>query len=276
MTRIAALTSLRNDPGFLPRWIAYYGGQLGAENLFVILDGHDQPMPDAPGVNLIRMPYTPRSRTRGDKARAARATGLAHALLTGFDLVIGTDVDEFLIPDPRTGQGLAAFLAAHPARSSLSALGLDVAQHRGAEPPLDPARPVLEQRRLAKISDRYTKASVLSRPLHWGSGQHRVRGRSYHIMPELYLFHFGSADAGALAARAGDADRQAEGWAGHQARRTALLSEIETATPEDFDSRVPQARALLQRRRRWPAWNKPAPLRDRSVVEIPRRFAPIA
>lgn len=275
MTRIAALTSVRNDPGFLPRWIAYYGRALGPENLYVVMDGFDQPLPEAAGINIIRVPFVSRPRLRGDKFRAARATGLAHALLTSFDMVIGTDVDEFIVPDPKTGQGLVAFLQALPPRASVSALGLDVVQNPDCEGPLDPARPVLAQRSRAVISDRYTKASVLTRPVIWGAGQHRVRGRSYHIAPDLYLFHFGSADRALLAARAEDHDRRAEGWAGHQARRDAMFDQVQQAQAEGFDSRIVQARAALQRRRRWPAWNKPAPLRRRAVVEIPQRFATI-
>lgn len=273
--RIAALTSVRNDPGFLPRWTAYYGAALGEENLYVIIDGFDQPVPQAPGVNVIRVPYLARSRTRGDKARAARASGLARALLTSFDMVIGTDVDEFILPDPKTGLNLPEFLSQAQPRACRSALGLDVVQSDADDRPLDPARPVLEQRSRALISDRYTKASILSRPLQWGSGQHRVRGRGYHIEADLYLFHFGSADAQTLAARAGDTDRQAEGWAAHQARREDMIARVRAAAPQDFDGCIAKARATLQRRRRWPAWNKPAPLRPDQVVEIPQRFSSI-
>lgn len=275
MKRIAAITSVRNDPGFLPRWIAYYGAVLGPENLFVIIDGHDQPVPDAPMVNVLRVPFVSRPRARGDKARAARATGLAHALLTSFDLVLGTDVDEFLVPDPRTGQGLAAYLSDQRIKTSLSAVGLDVVQHMHSEGPLDPARPVLAQRQFAKLSDRYTKASVLARPVRWGSGQHRVRGHSYHVDPQLYLFHIGNADCAALETRRQDADRQAEGWAGHQKRREALFDEVAAATPQAFDDLVPKAAEALQRRRRWPSWNKPARLRGPSIVQIDQRFSTI-
>ena len=41
---ICALTTARNEPGFVQKWVAHYGAALGAENLFVLLDGHDQPV----------------------------------------------------------------------------------------------------------------------------------------------------------------------------------------------------------------------------------------
>ena len=45
------------------------------------------------------------------------------------DLVIGTDVDEFLIVDPMLGVSLAEYLSTAEVRGSLSALGLDVVRH---------------------------------------------------------------------------------------------------------------------------------------------------
>ena len=33
--KICALTMVRNDEFYLRKWVAYYGGQLGRENLYV-------------------------------------------------------------------------------------------------------------------------------------------------------------------------------------------------------------------------------------------------
>ena len=46
MKRICAITMVRNDEFYLRKWTAYYGAQLGEENLYVYLDGKDQPLPD--------------------------------------------------------------------------------------------------------------------------------------------------------------------------------------------------------------------------------------
>ena len=42
MKRIAALTMVRNDDFYLEKWVEYYGGQLGKENLYIFFDGTDQ------------------------------------------------------------------------------------------------------------------------------------------------------------------------------------------------------------------------------------------
>jgi hypothetical protein len=42
MKKIAAITMARNDDFYLRKWVAYYGAQLGKENLYIFLDGLDQ------------------------------------------------------------------------------------------------------------------------------------------------------------------------------------------------------------------------------------------
>ena len=46
MKRICAITMARNDEFNLRRWMAYYGRELGMENLYVFLDGKDQKIPE--------------------------------------------------------------------------------------------------------------------------------------------------------------------------------------------------------------------------------------
>ena len=61
--KICALTMVRNDEFYLRKWVAYYGAELGVENLYVFLDGKDQEIPDwCPGVNVEAVearPYNP-------------------------------------------------------------------------------------------------------------------------------------------------------------------------------------------------------------------------
>ena len=46
MKKIAAITMARNDDFYLRKWVAYYGSQLGRENLYIYLDGLDQTVGD--------------------------------------------------------------------------------------------------------------------------------------------------------------------------------------------------------------------------------------
>lgn len=272
MKRSAALTSVRNGAQFIERWAAYYGDQLGPENLFIMVDGHDQHVPDMPGVNVLVQDYVPRPRLKGDKFRAGRASDLAAELLDRYDLVIGTDIDEFLIVDPALETNLTDYLSASPINGALSAIGIDVARNARVEGPLDWSHPFLGQRQHGLISDRYTKANILSRPLRWGSGYHRVKGQRHKIDPNLSLFHFGSVDDVATQARMTDTDRVANGWAKHQQRRNAVPDEVSTAQVVEGDARFASAYAELSKPRDIIAWNKPRALKSDRVIRIPDRF----
>ncbi len=272
MKRICALTTVRNDTIFLRKWIDYYGTQFGAKNLFVLLDGHDQPVPDVPDVNFIRLPHVPLDRAAGDRRRARVMSDIARGLFRYFDIAIATDVDEFIVLDPAVGSNLARYLSDHPARAAISALGLDVAQHLEDEGPIDLARPFLEQRHYAEVSDRYTKPNIAMRPLVWGSGMHRIKGRNFRIDPNLFLFHFGMVDYALSTGKTQDADRLEGGWKNHLSRRESVFETITTATPLDGDSYFPQARKYMTWHRPIYALNKPAPLKGKPVVEIPERF----
>lgn len=273
--KIAVITSVRNDTSFLSRWIDYYSQTFGATSLFVILDGFDQPVPNIKGVNFIRVPFVSKSVVAGDKSRAARASNLAETLFHSFDIVIGTDVDEFIAVDPRLGLTLPEYLSQNRLSEPLSPLGMDVAQHLELESPIDPERRFLEQRSFAKISDRYTKCSILNAPLRWGSGYHRVRGENFKIDPNLFLFHFGSVDQHVSQNRASDEDRIAEGWTAHQKRRDSLFDEITHSQPIDGDDRFDSARLEMAQKRPLHAWNKPGALASNAIIQIPDRFRKI-
>ena len=272
MKRIAAITSVRNGAHFLDRWIAYYGAKLGHDNLHVIIDGLDQPLPDPKsGVHVHQHPFVARSRVAGDKFRAARASDLAAKLFETYDVVLATDVDEFIVVDPATGQSLASYLSAQNG-PVISALGVDVACNTRVESDLDWDQPFLGQRMFGLISDRYTKASVIYAPMRWGSGQHRVKGRGFTIDPNLFLFHFGSVDAQETAARMADRDRSDAGWGAHQMRRNAVIDDVSTIAHVDGDSCFDAARAALSKPRSIIAWNKPRPMKTKIVAAIPDRF----
>lgn len=272
---IAAVTTARNDDLFLTKWIAHYGDAFGYRSLFVFLDGYDQTRPDCPGadqVNFLFLPHQPLERVPAMRRRARVMSHLAAGLFRYFDIVLATDVDEFLIVDPDTGTDLASYLSSLNNRVSVSGLGLDVGQHLILEEALDPDRPFLDQRRFAHLSARYTKPNTTFRPVTWGSGMHRVKRHNFHIDPNLFLFHFGMVDFGRSTGKTLDRDRLATGWGEHLQRRERLFKIITEAEPKDGDSYFPIARRRQTWRRPLHALNKPGMLRGDPVVTIPDRF----
>ena len=273
--RIAALTMVRNDDFFVRKWIDWYGAALGRENLYVYFDGDDQRVPDDCGdVHFVLVHRIAGSVRISDKGRADFLSDRASELFCRYDMVIGTDVDEFLVVDPARGESLAAFLSSQDADRypSLSALGVDVMQNLQTESPLDRTQPILGQRSCAQLSSRYTKASVITRPLRWGSGFHRTRRYDFRIVPDLYLFHCGGADAAMLSRRKEDRDLSFRGWTRHFDKRLRLVSRMSSRPVRAWSRWVPLARRLQTLFRPPYCWNKPAMLGLRIVVRIPERF----
>jgi len=263
----------RNDEFFIRKWIDYYGRQFGRENLFLILDGHDQALPEGhETINVIRLPHAAMSRSRGDRNRARMVSYFARALFHRYQVVIAHDIDEFLVIDPAVNINLSDYLRAVSGRSSLSALGLDVGQHLDEEKAIEAGSPFLEQRSYAHVSARYTKPVVALRPLTWGSGFHRIKGRNFRIDPNLFLFHFGMVDYEMSVGKTGNNDLLKSGWTGHFDRRLQLFELIRNSQPVDGDSFFRQARRRQSVLRPFYALNKPGMLRDKPIIKIPDRF----
>lgn len=271
--KIAAITTVRNDSIFLERWVQYYGAQFGNKNIYIFIDGHDQLVPESvKKANIIFLPYIPLSRAAGDRRRAKIMSDFAHGLFQLFDAVIATDVDEFLAVDPNTNNSLAEYLSTKSSYSSLSGLGMDVGQHLKLEQPIDLELPFLSQRKFAHLSSRYTKPSVAFKPVTWGSGMHRVKGKNFHIDSNLYLFHFGMVDYQLSTGKTNDSDRLGNNWANHLSRREQLFKIISEATTIPGDDYFSKARHYQTWHRPIYALNKPSMIPGDPVIEIPERF----
>ena len=229
-----------------------------AKNVAVIGDGESIKGFSAIGIDIYPC-------TESDEA--------ARLFAAGYDLVIGTDADEMLAVDPRLGVGLAEFLSSLDIPTAVSGLGLDVGQRLGEEGDVTADRPFLEQRHYAQLGTRYTKASVLGRPLRWGSGFHRVKGCNLHVVKDLYLFHFGYFDQRRLEERFSDADRLKQGWQRHLRKRSRTIRLVTRKKALEFDRWTRFARRLQTVCRPPYAWNKPAMAGLKLVVRIPDRFA---
>ena len=268
--RIAAITMARNDAFFLERWITYYGGQIGSENLYIYLDGDDQEIPkNVGGAHVTKIPHRDLGRAAGDRYRIGLLSDLAARLFAdGYDIVIGCDTDEFLVLDPALGMTLGEYLTVAKSRgnTSLSGLGLDVGQHMTCESAIRPKMPLLAQRGYALLSTRYTKPVVLFRPAAWGSGFHHVRGHNYHIDKNLYLMHFGAMDMNMLLTKAA---ARGPDWMAHLRRRGNGTINTVTRGPARGMHAIRAARRIQTIFRPIYALGKPSMLGIKWVVNIP-------
>ncbi|MBR1489185.1 MAG: glycosyltransferase family 2 protein [Bacteroidales bacterium] len=274
MKRIAALTMARNDDFYLRKWVEYYGGQLGRENLYIFLDGLDQVVGDfCAGTHAQAVEKIGSQVIEAEKGRLRFLSGKAAELLAGgYDLVIGVDADEFIVVDPKLGKTLPEYLSTLKIKDSVSALGLDFGQKIGEEEEIREDEPFLHQRHYAQLGTRYTKPSIVAKPLVWGSGFHRIKGHNFHIAKDLYLFHFGYFDLARIQARYTDKDRMDQGWGEHMHKRSRTIRLVTEKKALDFDRWTKFARRCQTICRPPYAWNKPGMLELKIVVRIPDRF----
>lgn len=274
MKRIAALTMVRNDDFYLRKWVEYYGAQLGKENLYIYFDGTDQNVPKfCESVSTELIEKLGSNVVENDRLRVAFLSQKAAALFAGgYDLVIGTDADEYIVVDPSLNLTLPEYLDRAEIRDSLSPLGLDVGQKIGEETGIREDIPFLLQRHYAQIGTRYTKASIIARPMDWGAGFHRVKGHNFHIAKDLYLLHMGYFDMGRIQARFSDKSRLEQGWERHLKKRSRTIRCATELPARDFDRWTAFARCCQTVVRPPYAWNKPAMFELKIVVRIPERF----
>ena len=276
LKKVAAITMARNDEFFLTRWIEYYGKELGENNLYIYLDGFDQPIPKNAGKsNVVHCERIVEHVVAGEKRRLGFLSDMAAELLKTYDIIIGVDADEFLVVDPSCGKSLQTYLSEIDINPCVSGLGMDIGQHLNNEATLNYQKPFLKQREYAYLSTRYTKPSVISKPVRWGSGFHRVKGHNFRIDPNLYLFHFGSVDMEMIRMRFQDKDRMATGREKHIQKRAQTIHFVSKMRALKSESWLNLARIMQTIFRPIYALNKPAMLGIRMIVKVPKRFSDI-
>lgn len=274
--KVAAITMARNDEFFLTRWIEYYGKELGENNLYIYLDGFDQPIPANAGMsNVLHCERVVEHVVAAEKRRLGFLSDMAAELLKTYDIIIGVDADEFLVVDPACGKSLQTYLSEIDINPCVSGLGMDIGQHLTKEPTFDYNNLFLQQREYAFLSPRYTKPSVISKAVQWGSGFHRVKRHNFHIDPNLYLFHFGSVDMEMIKMRFQDKDRMATGREKHIQKRAQTIHFVTQMRALHSEGWLKLARILQTIFRPIYAINKPAMLGLRMIVKVPNRFSDI-
>jgi len=86
------------------------------------------------------------------------------------------------------------------------------------------------------------------------------------------LFHFGLVDLKHIQQKTEESELLTSGWKGHFDRRLKLYHALEHQPVQEADPFFEKARNYFSKKRKWYAWNKPAPLKDPSVIKIPKRF----
>jgi hypothetical protein len=188
--RLAVITMVRDEAVMLPRWVQYYGDQVGHDNLFVFDDGSTDGGTDDLPCSVLRLP--PLTKEPFEPARMGTLSGLAAALLHSYDAVLFADADEFVVPDPDKYDGLSDYVSRQGKAAAVGVVGLNVV-HLAGEPALAPGRPMLEQRPFAKFLPLMCKPSLVFSAPEWRWASHGIM-TPYDIDRDLLMFHMKFVD----------------------------------------------------------------------------------
>lgn len=193
-TTAAVITMVRDDLFFLQRWIDYYSAIWGRNALYVVNHGGNAAVADiAQGCNLINIPDE--FDEKFDVYRWRLFNGLAAGLRQYFDFVIVSDVDEFLVMDPKTGLGLDDFLGKRRGKVTITPVGLEVVHKPELEPDTIENGPLLGPRKYARFSSVYSKPCLFNHNVRLSRGGHYASDPTLKLFRNLYLFHMRYVDA---------------------------------------------------------------------------------
>jgi|SRR6516225_2973468 len=184
----AIITMVQNESVFLPIWLRYYSRFFEPGDIYVL--DHESTDGSTSHSGFFRIPVSHPAVDWGWHRDTLQQH--QHLLSERYDVVLCTDVDEIVAPDPRTGH-LGDYIGRFRA-DFVNCRGYEILHLRELEKPLDVARPVLEQRSHWFFNPAYSKPLLARVPMSWHGGIHtRVDGAT-NDDPSLYLIHLHRVD----------------------------------------------------------------------------------
>jgi Glycosyl transferase family 2 len=183
----AVFTIARNEPKFLPLWLAYYGHHFAPSDIYVLDHDSTDGSTASLGDSCIRVAVH-RDKIFDHMWLKGTVEDFQSFLLRSYSAVLFAEIDEFVVPDPSRYEGLGAPAA--------RCTGYSVVHYPDeGEPPLRFEQAVLRQRKYWHRSPSYSKRLLSKVPLFWNVGFHaEFNAPAAPPDPDLYLIHLHRVD----------------------------------------------------------------------------------
>jgi hypothetical protein len=177
------VTIVHNEPIFLPIWLEYYSRFFDPADIYVLDHESTDGSTDLEGFNRIPVVHD-----RVDHEwMVTQMQSQQHRLLETHDVVLVTDVDEIVAPDPDWGT-LGDYIDEFN-DEFVTCQGYELIHMKDEEPPLDAEMPILTQRRHWFRNYAYDKPILATTPSTWFPGFHARRDGRTNYDDRLYLLH---------------------------------------------------------------------------------------
>lgn len=184
----AVMTMVRNESVFLPIWLHYYSQFFSEEDIYIL--DHETSDGSTSGPGFIRIPVSHPVVDWGWHRDVLQQH--QHELIQRYEMVLCTDVDEIVAPDPAIGT-LSEYMDRFTAEF-VNCKGYEILHIKEEENSLDLSRPIFEQRAYWFFNPVYSKPLLARLPMYWHGGLHsRVDGRTSED-PLLFLIHLHRVD----------------------------------------------------------------------------------
>jgi hypothetical protein len=188
--RVAVISDTIAADQLFQVWYRYYSRLFGAKNLYVVT--YRNMSSQFAGIELGGLWEIPEE--YNDPIRAQVISSLVTALLSTYDYIVRGDIDELIVPDPRSAPDLATYINAldYQRNPYVTGRGLEVVQ-TATDAPLNLLAPILvQQRKYVFGNSGLNKTCITSVPIDWGNGFHA--GTIYPKLCDLYIFHLKFSD----------------------------------------------------------------------------------
>lgn len=192
----AIVTIVRDEAVFFPIWLRYYGQFFDPRDIYVFDHASTDGSTEVDG--FVREPVT--HDTVDHKWMRKTIQAKQNELIEHYDVVMVSDVDEIIAPNPELYGTLGDFIDDFD-EEFVNCHGYEILHHHDTEPPIDLERPILQQRQWWFWNYAYSKPLISSVPMDWYDGFHARRDGRGNFEYDLRLIHLHRMDFGLCQAR---------------------------------------------------------------------------
>lgn len=184
----AVVTMAHNEALFLPIWWHYYSRFFAQDDIYIL--DHESSDGSTSGGGFVRIPVHRPVVDWGWHRDMLQEQ--QHRLKRRYDVVLCTDADEIVAPDPQFGT-LGDYIDRFE-DEFVNCTGYELIHMRDLEPAFDRSRPVLQQRGWWFRNPVYSKPLLARVPMEWHGGLHQRTDGRVNDDPALFLIHLHRMD----------------------------------------------------------------------------------